>query len=572
MARSAVAFRGCGALPPALQRGAVAMTAETGVPQPAVLSLGASAGPGLIGGPADVAVRPWLLARSRPEFEIALWCLFYIAVFTPIQLISHGPGDLVNDTLEAVAWGQHPQLGYCKHPPFWAWIAFGWFKLFPFAEWSAYLLASVNAAIGLVCSWYVARRFLSVERATGAMLALMLSATYLCLAQRFNANTILISLWPATTLAVLRTVERNRIADGLLAGLLATFCLLSKYYSAIYLITLLVAVGPIMGSAKVYRSRAALTCYTVATLALLPHLIWMQQNDFLPLTYARIATARTWPEPLRESAFFLLITPAFVAIGTAAYLLAAGTAFRRLPAVLLGGFRGRRGAVAILAFGTGLLTVLGALLFSCSVRPIYAIPMLFPIPIWLAMAPQVHFNATSLNRLRWMVLAVFAFCLAAAPVVAFSFAKFDVRSARRPKDEIIGVVTQEWHRFYAQPLRIVAGDEDYAIAAPFYSADHPAYLVGFDQRVLEDFNLPMNQGPKHFDFRLSPWIDAAAIKRDGMAIICSQERWGRPTKCDAEAARWLGERGVQMKLSVTDQGIFAGGPVFNFHIYFLPPA
>jgi hypothetical protein len=568
----------CGAIPSreysansaALQWEVAAMTADAGAPQSTVLSQDASIG--LAGAPADAVLRPWLLAAARPDFEIALWCLFYIVVFTLMQLISHGPGDLVNDTLEAVAWGQHPQLGYSKHPPFWAWVAFGWFKLFPFAEWSAYLLASVNAAIGLVCSWYVARRFLSLERATGAMLALMLSATYLCLAQRFNANTILISLWPATTLAVLRAVERNRIADGVLAGLLTAFCLLSKYSSAIYLLSLFVAVYMIAGSAKVYRSRAALICYVVVILALLPHLVWMQQNDFLPLTYARVATARTWPAPLRESAFFLVTTPAFAAIGTIAYLLAAGTSFRRLPAILLGGFRGRRRAVAVLVFGTAALTILAGLLSSSSVRPIYAIPLLFPIPIWLAMAPEVYFNANSLNRLRWMVLGVFAFCVALSPVLALFFAKYDVRMARQPKDEIIGAVTQEWHRLYAQPLRIVAGDEDYAIAAPFYSADHPAYLVGFDHRVLDDFNLPMSHGPEDFDFRLSPWIDAAAIKRDGMAIICSQERWGQGTKCDAEAARWLGERGVRVKLSVVDEGNFAGGPIFNFHIYFLPPA
>jgi hypothetical protein len=57
-----------------------------------------------------------------------------------------------------------------------------------------------------------------------------------------------------------------------------------------------------------------------------------------------------------------------------------------------------------------------------------------------------------------------------------------------------------------------------------------------------------------------------------MAIICSQERWGQGTKCDVEAARWLGERGVRVKLSVVDQGNFAGGPTYHFHIYFLPPA
>ncbi len=522
--------------------------------------------------PAGSDNRVWLLARTRPEYEVALWCLFYVVVFTAIQLISHGPGDLVNDTLEAVAWGQHPELGYSKHPPFWAWVAFAWFKVFPFTEWSAYLLGSVNAAIGLACTWCVARRFLTADRATGAMLGLMLSATYVCFAQRFNANTVLISLWPAAALAVLRGVERNRIADGILAGLLVAFCLLSKYSSAIYLLALFAAVYVYAGTATVFISRAALACYAVATFAVVPHLIWLGQNSYLPFVYMRATTVRNWPDPLQDSAFFVVSVLGMVAIGTLAYMLAAGTNLLRLPAILLSGFRGRRGAVAFLVFGPGLLTIATALALSSTVRPIYAIPMLFPVPIWIAMAPEIAFNTRALARLRWIVLAVFALCLALAPVLGYIFAHYDVQLSRQPKDEILQALTREWHRLYARPLKIVAGDEDYAIAAPFYSPDHPSYLIGFDRRVLEDFNLPMAHGPKDFDYRLSPWIDADSVRRDGLAIICSEEHWSRVTRCNAEALKWLDEHTTVMVLSSDDKSLFfPGGPVFNFHVYFMAP-
>jgi hypothetical protein len=505
-----------------------------------------------------------------PGFEVAAWSGFYVAVFTLIQILVHGSGDLVNDTLEAFAWGQQLQLGYFKHPPFWAWVAYGWFSIFPTEDWAAYLLASVNAAIGLACTWCIGRRFLSAERATGAMLCLMLTATYVCLAQRFNANTILISLWPATALAVLRGIERNRLVDGALAGLLATFSLLSKYTSALFLLELFAFVYFMKGSARVSVSRGALVCYAVALLALMPHLVWLERNDYLPFHYMQITTARPWSVALQESVVFIFSSAGFVGIAVLAYFWASGAPIRRLPAVLASGFRGRRGTVAILVFGVELLTIASCLVRSSTLKPIYAIPMYFMVPIWVAMASELPFDAVALRRLRRLVGAIFLLYLAASPIAGFVMAKLDTRLATRPKDEVTAAVTQEWHRRYHRPLRIVGGDKDYAIAVPFYSADHPSYLIGFDVRELEEGGMPMSHGPADFSPRLSPWIDMAAMRQDGLAIICADE-WATTTQCKNEATQWLGAKGVEFELPATETDFVIGEPTYKFHIFFLPP-
>ncbi len=510
-------------------------------------------------------------ARASLRFEIAGWCAFYVVVFTLIQVLDHGPGNLVNDTLEAYAWGQELQFGYSKHPFFWAWVAYGWFKVLPTADWAFYLLASVNAAVGLACTWFVARRFLPVERATGAVLCLLITTTYVCFVQRFNANTILVSLWPATTLAVLRAVERDRLIDGVIAGLLAAFCMLSKYQSAIFLLVLFAAVYFIKGSARPYVGRAALACFAVGLLALVPHLIWLQHNDYLPIAYAQLSGARPWATVARESATFLLTSAGFVGVGVLAYAWAGGGNWWRLPAAFTSGFRGQRGAVAILVFGVEALTIAICLARSTTLKPIYAIPMYFMLPVWLAMASELPFDARALRRLRYLVGGIFLGGLLAAPVVGIVIAKANTRLASQPKDDVILAITDEWHRRYNMPLRIVGGDEDYAISAPFYSTDHPSYLIGFDRRVLGDFNLPMSNGPAGFVAHLSPWIDTAAIKRDGLAIVCSEESWSQPTGCLNEAARWLGEKGVSFELAVSENDFLFAGPVYKFEIFFLPP-
>jgi hypothetical protein len=55
--------------------------------------------------------------------------------------IARYPGAVWDDMLEAWSWGQHFQLGYYKHPPFYAWVAGVWLRIFPRKDFSFYLLS-----------------------------------------------------------------------------------------------------------------------------------------------------------------------------------------------------------------------------------------------------------------------------------------------------------------------------------------------------------------------------------------------------------------------------------------------
>ena len=64
-------------------------------------------------------------------FEILLWLALFAATAAVSFSISYSVGDLHNDVLEAYALGQELQFGYDKHPPFWGWVAYAWFSVFP---------------------------------------------------------------------------------------------------------------------------------------------------------------------------------------------------------------------------------------------------------------------------------------------------------------------------------------------------------------------------------------------------------------------------------------------------------
>ena len=89
-------------------------------------------------------------------------------VWTAYGVISASPASIHNDMAEAYVWGREFQLGYEKHPPFWAWIAGLWFEVFPRADWAFTLLAVFNAGLGLYGSWILIGDFAEGDRRLAA--------------------------------------------------------------------------------------------------------------------------------------------------------------------------------------------------------------------------------------------------------------------------------------------------------------------------------------------------------------------------------------------------------------------
>ena len=147
------------------------------------------------------------LSDAQARWALTGALIAHIAAWTIYGTIALGFGGIHGDMGEAYAWGQELQLGYDKHPPFWAWLTFAWFEIFPRENWSFYLLASLNAAAGLWGTWVLAGQFLRPHQRLAVVLLLMLSPCYSVMALKLNANTILLSLWPWATYFFVRSAQ-----------------------------------------------------------------------------------------------------------------------------------------------------------------------------------------------------------------------------------------------------------------------------------------------------------------------------------------------------------------------------
>src|SRR6202171_853079 len=214
----------------------------------------------------DVIEKGWGIPLLIVGFAAA-WMLFL--------MIAYLNGDLHPDVLETWSVGRGFAWGNAKHPPLMGWVAHAWMLVFPLTDWSFQWLAMTNAAVALWAVDLIARRFVRGDKRAVVLLLLMLLPAYQFHAQRFNANTVLLAIWPLATYCFLRSFETRHVGWAAVAGATAAIAMLGKYYW-IFLIVSFVFAAIVHPQRRAYfASLAPWVSATVGLATLGTHLYWL---------------------------------------------------------------------------------------------------------------------------------------------------------------------------------------------------------------------------------------------------------------------------------------------------------
>src|ERR1700760_3511216 len=370
-----------------------------------------------------------LLAASASSRRAGPWLVIGFAIlhamlWTMILIQLKAAQDIHFDVAEAFAWGQKFQLGYGKHPPLSGWIAGLWFEIFPVANWATYALAMATVSIGLVISWFTALRVVDRRRAFFVVVMLALYPIFNFKGFKYNPDLLQLVTLPLVVLAYLNAFERRTWQSGILLGLAGAAALMTKYW-------VLTMIGAIGLAALIHPDRLRFLAspapwVAIATLvvAMIPHLIWLKQVDFAPLTYAGDVYG------LSDRAENAKLVLGYVGHNLALLVLPVALALLALawpPRWLAHAFsRGPNASVslvqalnvwwiqAIVAVGPPI----GGLIFTVYVKTDWGIPLFFLVPLALCAIPSVRIPAAALFRITaiWLVLSLAT--LAAAPRIA----------------------------------------------------------------------------------------------------------------------------------------------------------
>ncbi len=226
--------------------------------------------------------------NTGPLFSI--WGLLglYVLVWVLTRGLTDSNLDHYADMLENYAWGQSMAWGSTKHPPLFAWVTGLWFDIFPTQDIAYYLLSYLNVAIGLLGVYRLAHALRLPNLALPSVMLLCMAFPYSTLAAKFNANAILLSVWPWVAVAWLHSV-RNVGRSGWLwsaaLGLLSALAMLGKYYSGVFLLGIFLAAWTSQAGRHWLVTRKPWLALLVFGLCLLPHLQWLHAHDYVTLRY-----------------------------------------------------------------------------------------------------------------------------------------------------------------------------------------------------------------------------------------------------------------------------------------------
>jgi 4-amino-4-deoxy-L-arabinose transferase-like glycosyltransferase len=443
----------------------------------------------------DPKVAPW-----RRERTAALLLVGYCGVWTLYGVLAKSSQDIHFDMGEMVAWSREALLGTPKHPPFGAWLVRAWFGIFPLSDWSYYLFAMVVATVALWIAWRIAARYLDGEKRVAGLALLTLVPFFNFHAFKFNANTVMLPLWAATTWAFLRSYETRHLGIAALAGVAAAAAMLGKYWS----ITLLVGLG--LAALADPRRRAYFTSAApwVTVLAgfaaLLPHLAWLHAHAFATWDYARASHPGSVADALRSSLGYVAGMAAYIALP----VLLAGVAARPTPAALRDTLwpHDPRRRLVLLAF---VLPFVVPLLLAVAAREVvaslWAIGGAALLPVVLLSSPKVAIPRVAVKRLLALAIAVPIVAAVLAPAIAL-------------------VIHRQGVPNHAAHYRLLAQEVDKAWRQ---ATDKPLHVIGSYNNLLYGILIYLPGPPAPLEIvtpSLTPWIDAAAAARDGIALIC----------------------------------------------------
>jgi 4-amino-4-deoxy-L-arabinose transferase-like glycosyltransferase len=516
----------------------------------------------------------WLAACASDE-KAGLWLVIGFAaahavLWTLILINLKAAQDVHMDVAEAFAWGQKFQFGYGKHPPLAGWVAGLWFRVFPAADWATYALAMTTLGCGLVISWLIALRVVDRRRAFFVVVMLALYPIFNFKGFKYNPDLLQLVTLPLLVLAYLDAFEKRSVRSGLWLGLAGALALMTKYW----VLTMIGAIGlaALIHPDRLRFLRSPAPWVAIATLAVLmiPHLVWLKEVDFIPLTYAgdvyglsdRAQSVRLVAGYVGH-ALVLLAVPLVLAVLACALVPLSWARMVRQPMALFTrawsrepnpGVNGSQALnIWIIQIVVAVGPPLGGLMFAIYMKTDWGISLFFLAPLALVAIPALRLQSMALFNIAaiWLVITLVA--LAASPYIAAREMAESPNSSSSygARSQLARELTQEWQARFHTKWAVVAGTTEVGEPMTFYSPDHPA---------------PLTPG----EIWSSGLTSLAEARRDGFIGICDTTDARLPA-CEA----WMAANAENAeRIAITTQRFFHGhpGPAISWKVYIASPA
>ena len=216
-----------------------------------------------------------------------IFVLSHIIIWTLIPSLTNQ--NLPLDTIEALAWGSNLDWGFDKHPPMSAFFSEVFFKIFGSKDWAFYFLSQIFVGFAFFYVFKFANEILnSVKLSLISVLLIESIYFYNFTTPEFNVNVCQLPFWSLVVYYTWKIYDAKDIKflDCFLVGFFAAVGFLSKYLFIYLLISISILFFYLIFFKKIKKFDFKLfLIIEVFLIMLVPHFIWLYDNDFITFVY-----------------------------------------------------------------------------------------------------------------------------------------------------------------------------------------------------------------------------------------------------------------------------------------------
>ena len=411
-----------------------------------------------------------------------IFVLSHLIIWTLVPSLTNK--NLPLDTIEALAWGSNLDWGFNKHPPVSAFFPKVFFQIFGSQDWVFYLLSQIFVLVAFYYVFKFSNEVLgNVKLSLISVLLLESIYFYNFTTPEFNVNVCQLPFWSLVVYYSWKIYQAREIKfiDCFLIGLFAALGFLSKYLFIYLLISINLLFIYLIFIKKIKKfDFKYLVIIEVFIVLLVPHLIWLLNNDFITVSYGLKRTGLEDSgilDHFKHPIIFLvkqigILIPFFLLV----YLLVKKIKFKinlndkRLLFLIF---------VNILPIGLMFIT---SLVTGSKVRTMWMTPFYLFFGVLFVYSLQSQINIKKINSFLYGFLFLFFF----SPILYSyeSISKTDKRTDY-PGKEIAAKVQIIWNQDFDKEIEFVTGNEWNAGNLSYHLKSRPKWEGFTSKETLE---------------------------------------------------------------------------------------
>ena len=409
----------------------------------------------------------------------------HIIIWTLIPSLTNK--NLPLDTIEALAWGSNLDWGFDKHPPMSAFIAEFFYQVFGSQDWAYYLLSQIFVITTFYIVFLMSNEILRNKNLSiFSVLSLAGIYFYNFTTPEFNVNICQLPFWALTVLYSWKIYNNKKLnlKDSILLGVFAVAGFLSKYLFIYLLISIFFLFAYLILIKKDRKfDFKYLISIEVFLILLVPHIIWLFQNDFKTILYAFDRTGINQSGALDHFKFPILFLLKQVGI-LIPFILLVFLLIQKFKYKF--NFKDKKLIFLIFINLMPLLLIfLTSLISGSKIRTMWMTPFYLFMGTFIIYVLRKQINFLKVKK--FLVIFIAIFLLSPLAYAYISLSK-DNKRTDYPGKEISQKVQKKWDNDFTGEINVVLGDEWVAGNLSYHLKSRPIWEGKIDKNKLNAYN------------------------------------------------------------------------------------